>query len=253
MSLTRRALIEYFTHTCQFRTVTIILMLVLAFLVPFYILIGDLITPAQRLHRPYIHLDKMIHVSPFWVIAYLSLWVFWILPLLLIKQDALLRKVILAFITAWIVSYVVFLSYPTIAPRPTDLACRDFFSWCLQLVYMCDPAYNCFPSLHVAQCYVSALACFRVNKSAGIAACLWASLVAISTIFTKQHYIADVVAGAILGLLAYFLWLRSYPRSNVAYADQRAAPFILIGIALFHALIITCFYVAYQMAMRSII
>jgi membrane-associated phospholipid phosphatase len=251
MSPRMRGLYKYFTHACHFRMATIAFMIGLVFLVPFYIFIGCLITPVQQLHRPEIHLDMVVQISPVWVIAYLSLWAFWILPLLLVKQDALLRKVVLAFITAWIVSYLFFLSYPTVAPRPTYLACNNFFSWCLQLVYMCDPAYNCFPSLHVAQCYVSAMACYQVNRNAGMAACLWASLVAVSTIFTKQHYIADVVAGVFLGLIVYLLWLRSYPRSEVTDEERRAAPFIMIGLAAFHVLIITGFYIAYQIATKA--
>jgi hypothetical protein len=45
----------------------------------------------------------------------------------------------------------------------------------LRFLYSSDPPYNCFPSLHAAHSFVSALTCYRVHRGVGIAAVLGAS------------------------------------------------------------------------------
>ena len=61
----------------------------------------------------------------------------------------------------------------------------------------------CSPTWHVAHSFVSALSCWRVHRGVAVAAVLCASLVGVSTLFTKQHYVLDVMAGIVLALIAY--------------------------------------------------
>jgi hypothetical protein len=102
----------------------------------------------------------------------------------------------------WSVAYACFLLYPTIAPRPDTVPGDGFAVWGLQFLYDADPPYNCFPSIHVAHWFVSALACHRVHRTLGFVAVSFASLVAIATLLTKQHYSADVIGGKFLAVVA---------------------------------------------------
>ena len=120
-----------------------------------------------------------------------------------------------AYVMVLVIAYVGFVAYPTVAPRPDEVRGVGFAAWCLRLQYSLDQPYNCFPSLHVAHSFVSALTCYRVHKGVGVAAVLWATLVGVSTLFTKQHYAVDVIAGAIMAYAAYVLFLRQYPRELV--------------------------------------
>ena len=97
-------------------------------------------------------------------------------------------------------------------------------AWSVRLAYSIDPPYNCFPSLHVAYAYVSALTCYRVHRGVGVIAAIWAALIGVSTLYTKQHYVADVIAGALAAFVAYALFLRTYPREAVSEGDRRLAP-----------------------------
>ena len=56
------------------------------------------------------------------------------------------------------------------------------------------------------------------------AAGLWASLIGVSALYTKQHYVADVIVGALAAYIASALFLRSYPREAAAESDRRRAP-----------------------------
>lgn len=99
----------------------------------------------------------------------------------------------------------------------------------------------------VAHVFISALACGRVHRGVGIAAGLWASLIALSTLFTKQHYVADVMAGIVLAGVAYAVFLRNCPREAVSELDRRAAPILLMGLVAFYARVVAGFWAAHPL------
>jgi small-conductance mechanosensitive channel len=37
----------------------------------------------------------------------------------------------------------------------------------------------------------------------------------VSTLFTKQHYVVDVIAGAVMGWLAYMVFIRAHVRDSI--------------------------------------
>ena len=76
----------------------------------------------------------------------------------------------------------------------------------------------------MAYAFVSALACYRVHRGVGCAAIAWAALIGMSTVFTKQHYVVDVPAGALLAVAAYVLVLRRSPRAMISEENRREAP-----------------------------
>jgi membrane-associated phospholipid phosphatase len=223
-------------------------MVLLVLLIPLYIFIGDLWMQGRALHVPAIPLDYAIPMRPSWSLIYGSLYVFVILPLLVVRQPAQIRRTVSAYLMIWITAYFLFLLYPTVAPHPAKIVEQDFFAWVLgSVIYNCDVPYNCFPSLHVAHSFVSALTCYRVHRGVGIAAIFWASLIGISTLFTKQHYILDVIAGVALGCIAYLVFLRSYPSEEIPELDKRLAPALASVFIFVHALVVFGFWIAYRM------
>ena len=76
-------------------------------------------------------------------------------------------------------------------------------------VFANDTSFNCFPSLHAAVSTICFFAWFRYSKikpskttkSLAIVALVIASGAVLSTLFIKQHYIADEIAGIALALI----------------------------------------------------
>jgi len=199
-------------------------MVVLVGLVPFYLVIARR-ARVGPVHAPSLALDQVFPLVPAWALVYGVLYAFLIvLPVLVVQPAELIRRTVRAYLTVWVVSYCVFLLYPTVAPRPSEVGGEGFAIWGLRFLYNSDPPYNCFPSLHVAHSFVSALAAYRVHRSLGLVAVACAGLVALSTLFTKQHYVADVVAGALLAFGAYAVFLRGSDRSAIPELDVRVAP-----------------------------
>ncbi len=196
--------------------------LTLALLVPGYHAIAA-INRERALFQPELGLDAAIPLEPAWMIAYGSIWFFAFLPVFVLRGPQLTRRALYAFIAVVVAAYVGFLLYPTVLPRPSETG-AGFFAWTLRINYDLDPPLNCFPSLHVAWAFVAALACHCVHKRVGVAALAWAALIAISTLFTKQHYVVDVLAGVAIAYGAYAVFLRPCPEHAVAERDRLLAP-----------------------------
>lgn len=207
-------------------------MVALALLVPLYLFIPRL--AADRTPwEPAVPLDSSIPLQPQWVLIYGPLYLFLILlPLFLVRDDRLLRRTFHAYLAVWMTAYAVFFALPTSAPRPAGTIAGDGFAvWGLNFLYEADPPYNCFPSLHVAHSFVSALASYRVHRGVGVAAAAGALLVGVSTLFTKQHYVLDVAAGILLAAIAGAVFLRGTRRDQLPDSDRQAAPALAMVVA----------------------
>lgn len=183
---------------------------------------------------------------PGWALIYGGLYAFLILlPIFVVRQDEQIRRTVSAYLLIWITAYVFFIVYPTAAPRPSSVIGDGFAVWSLRNLYGADPPYNCFPSLHVAHSFVSALACHRVHRGLGVAAIACAVLVAVSTLFTKQHYILDVIAGTLLAFIAYVIFLRDYRREQVPAFHRRVAPALALCLITIITLAVAGYWLAY--------
>jgi membrane-associated phospholipid phosphatase len=222
-------------------------MILLVSLVPCYIFIAGLM-PDRSVHIPELPLDRVIQLQPGWALVYGSLYVFLIvLPVFVVREEEHIRRTVRAYLLVWIAAYVCFLVYPTIAPRPPEVTGEGFAVWGLRFLYSADPPYNCFPSIHVAHSFVSALTCYRVHRKVGVAGALCALLVAVSTLYTKQHYVADAIAGVFLAAVAYALFLHDYRREKTPELDRRLAPAFALSTIGIVGLGVACFWVAYQL------
>jgi membrane-associated phospholipid phosphatase len=213
-------------------------------LVPGYLVIAG-VTHGRTLHQPELALDRLVPLWPAWAVIYISYLITPFLTMLVIRQEELLRRTFLAWLLVWLVGYASFLVYPTILPRPVRAIGTGFFAWFLRGVYEADAPRNCFPSLHVATVVVAALAIRRVHRGVGLAVLVWAGLIAFSTLFTKQHYIADVITGILLAGAAYACFFRNCPPAEPSENDRRAAPVLVLGAIGVYGLVVAGLWVAY--------
>jgi membrane-associated phospholipid phosphatase len=76
----------------------------------------------------------------------------------------------------------------------------------LSFIRRFDSPANCFPSMHVS---VATLTALHLQSALGPWAFVFPVLIALSCLFTKQHYLIDLPAGAVLGWISFvcFQWL----------------------------------------------
>jgi membrane-associated phospholipid phosphatase len=92
---------------------------------------------------------------------------------------------------------------PVLRPPYSGLS-STFMAW----VQSVDAPGNVFPSLHVAHTTMLSLLLIRDRPVLGRVALVMATLLAISTLTTKQHFIADVVSGYVLAFIGVAFALR---------------------------------------------
>jgi hypothetical protein len=79
----------------------------------------------------------------------------------------------------------------------------------------------------------------------GTAAVVAASLVAVSTLYTKQHYVLDVAAGVLLAAAAYAVFLRGLFRKEIPELDRRVTPVLALGLLGFIAILVASSWLVY--------
>jgi len=222
------------------------------FLLPFYFVIGQW-TAGDHHYQPFTFLDRAMPLTPAWIAVYASLYMCaFLLPLVVVRSHELFRQTLKAFLFVMLVSYVGFWFYPTVAPRVEKATVDGFAEWSLQLFYDLDQPYGCFPSLHVAYAFVGALASYRMHRGVGMAAVAWASLIGVSTVYTKQHFVVDAVAGAIVAFAAYVIFLHGRPRESVAAVDRDLTPRRALYVAAAYPVVAGFFWAAYRMGLGPV-
>jgi len=179
-----------------------------------YMLIGELAS-----HGPFDSLqtrvDNRFPLIPQWVFVYLSVYFLFLLPFFHINNPRRLVTMDLAQLVTLTVCYVMFVVYPVAAPRP-EVTPRDFSTIILSILQGADPSWNCFPSTHCSTCTIAALALVREHRLLGAWALVSTAAICLSTLFTVQHYVLDVIAGVLLGGAVYLLVYWVCERTAVA-------------------------------------
>ncbi len=162
---------------------------------------------------PYIKWSWTIYYFGF---AYIM---FWSVAAIWHAQKTVILRTIAVYSALILVGAILRMLIPTDSPWPlvSDLttAQRGFKAAC-----NVEPLAG-FPSMHVALSVLTAFLNCRLFKGVGgrIVSVLLALLVSASVLTAKEHWFLDVVSGALLGMLAGWLWLRM-ERKNSAVSTQ---------------------------------
>ena len=203
--------------------VGITLMLVL---VGIYLLINHGLT-AQSL-TPYdvsTPWDHRIPLTPAWV------WIYALnipMPMALIlstKSGQDYAELAAGFSLICLVAFAVFMVFPVTAEglRPETVG-SGWSNWGLSVYYAVDGQGNCLPSLHVSLCCYSGLwGLCHFRRLSGVAYFILGLAISVSTMLVKQHWIADVVSGAVLGFGVAALQLRGLRLGVYLPAPMRRA------------------------------
>lgn len=144
-------------------------------------------------------LDDLIPLVPVFVIPYVSLepLAYLTLVIFLLTNTRIFKSACLSMISALLVSYIFYIFLQTEMIRPA-LAGSDIFTQLIRQVYAADNPYNDFPSLHTSLSTILAIHWLRAERRIGIVFAIWTALIVASTVFVKQHYVADIASGLLL-------------------------------------------------------
>jgi len=149
-------------------------------------------------------IDRYIPFQPKWVWVYSGLYYPVIISLILtIDSFKEFNYVAFSFLLLLVSQLLFFYCFPVKTPDEWRNFKKNTLSKrFLSFVHVYDDDSNCFPSMHVSVATLTALHLDNTIALGGVAM-LFPLLIALSSVFTKQHYLIDTIAGFLLGWLAF--------------------------------------------------
>lgn len=148
-------------------------------------------------------------IWPIWVLPYISCYVLWFSSIWWIvskMEDRLFRAFLAACVLTFSIGVSTFIFFPTYVERAT-LTGSDIFTVLLRFIHENWGRYDALPSGHV---YITTLLTLFFSRWYPRHRSLWIVIlviVSLSTLFTGQHYILDVIGGLLVGLAGYHFGL----------------------------------------------
>ena len=170
---------------------------------------GDISLWMERLYTPW--LNDLMHS------AYTS---YYLIPpligmlLYLSGNYKVFRNFIVAVAFTAFLGYIGYVLVPAIGPKHVlaHLYTKNFKTGALMaklavIINNYEPfRADCFPSLHTAHTLVAMIYAYKyLKKFFSIPFCIWGSLLIISTVYCRHHYVIDVVAGILLAVFNIYL------------------------------------------------
>ncbi len=167
------------------------------------------VKPGRRINFG-IALDQKIPYWPKFALVYFSTYIFVVQPFFILAQARLFTWMVVSFLSISVFASLIHAIIPSKIERVEQVSMGGVVGWMLDLFQKTCKPYGNFPSMHVGLSVPVVAANFMVaGPVAGSVALVWAVLIALSTLFTKQHTILDVLAGVAGGIVVFTLtfWL----------------------------------------------
>jgi len=168
-------------------------------------------------------------IWPIWVVPYMlcyPLWLFGSVWSMLKMEDRLFRALVTACLLMFAVANATFIFFPTYVRQMTFQG-NDIFTLLLRMVHENWGRYSAFPSGHV---YITTLLVLFFSRWYPRQRFLWfliLSVISLSTLFTGQHYILDVLGGYGIAFAGYHFglwWVGLLPTQNRRAKRQLSLP-----------------------------
>lgn len=155
-------------------------------------------------------------IWPIWVLPYVLCYVLWfsgMIWIILKTEDRFFRSFLAACILTFSVGVLTFIFFPTYV-EPATFKGNDIFTVFLRMIHETWGRYDALPSGHV---YITTLLTLFFSRWYPRHKFLWIMIlitISLSTLFTGQHYILDVIGGYGVALVGYHFglwWAGFYP------------------------------------------
>ncbi len=143
--------------------------------------------------------ERKIPFMPWTAVIYLSMTIFMMLPLVLVKDKKKLLMLAQLLIIQIIIACSIFILLPVVNDFPTRIG-EGFFYQIFLMADAVNLTNNNLPSLHV--CFAMTIAVFLSKNTASHSFYyLWAIAIIISTITIHEHGFIDIIFGILLSIL----------------------------------------------------
>lgn len=155
-------------------------------------------------HDLTIGIDRLIPFDPRWALIYVLTFIFWVAGLISAawEERELCFKLYTAVIISELICTVFFIAMPTSIARPELVLSGQYSDRLIAAIYSSDVPSNLFPSMHCMMAYLvfrGMVLSPRYKPVYCVLGGILTVLICISTLYTKQHFFVDVIAGLVFG------------------------------------------------------
>jgi membrane-associated phospholipid phosphatase len=196
------------TLSLSFRLVTLALTL-FGWLVIYFFVNRLQVDPSHRIDLG-TELDQKTPYVPLFALVYFSTYIFVIQPFFILSNTRQFYLMLTSFVLISVISSLIHATFPSKIERVEQVTAGGLSGCMLGLFQKTCKPYGNFPSMHVGLSVPVVVANFIARgPTAGTIMLVWAVFIAVSTLYTKQHYILDVFVGLMGGLVitALTFWL----------------------------------------------
>lgn len=170
--------------------------------------------PARTLETRF---DDWIAFDPRWVWVYSGLYYPMILLVALVQPDwESYANTVGGFLFLLACQMFFFLRFPVAIPAQWRIDARNAAGSeyprsmkFLETVWSYDKLRNSLPSMHVSVAMMVDLSVSQHWHSFATVGWIFPGAIAASALKTKQHYVVDVLPGALMGIAAFYIWHRA--------------------------------------------
>lgn len=158
-------------------------------------------------------IDNFIPIVPAFAVVYVLSYIFWFLAPVMASTCGKehFKKFVIGQLIAYTIGFVIYIIMPTYMDRVAEglLEYAENGHWLLKIIYNVDGgahAFNLLPSYHCLTSVYSYLAVRKQNDIPywyRIVSLVMAILICLATVFIKQHYFLDLVAGVGIAIICY--------------------------------------------------
>lgn len=160
-------------------------------------------------------IDQWVPFIPETVWIYVTEYPLFLVVYFTAKDYLNINKYMYSFLAMQSFAVLIFFLWPTTFPRgqfPLIEGEMDSLTYSIfSQLRVADTPNNCAPSLHVSSVYLSSFIFLDEQRSKFKWFFLWATLIAFSTLTTKQHYLIDLVTGLLMAILFYWIFHKLVP------------------------------------------
>lgn len=171
---------------------------------------GSRLITTHRVHVDLTNpLDDRIPLVPWTVSIYFGCYLLWIANYIIAyrMEEKKAYRFASADLFAKMICLAFFVLLPTTNVRP-EIVGDSFWEAAMRLLYQMDAADNLLPSIHCLTswfCFIAVRENDKIPTWYRVFTLVFALLVCVSTLTTKQHVLIDVVCGVALAELCYWL------------------------------------------------
>ncbi|KKQ24671.1 MAG: Ser/Thr and Tyr protein phosphatase (Dual specificity) [Candidatus Roizmanbacteria bacterium GW2011_GWC2_37_13] len=176
-------------------------------LLTIFLAVKSLYIPLNKRKSKYywrLKIDDRIPFLPIFIIPYLGYFVWILVAIIYLWKTQYINKFFVLYIISYILAGLFWYFFPNGVRRPI-IKSKNIFSKITSFIYSIDDDTNGFPSAHIFGTLICSYFLILAFSAYSLQIFTVGFVISISTLFTKQHYLIDILGGILIFVLSIMI------------------------------------------------